>query len=103
MSFGATPTTGPDDCGRWLPLVSGRMGRFVPTARNTQVATTWIRLALLTFTDSGWRCWRGGGADLLACETIPSAAEARALVSLLDGLEGGSAGRGRVDQLHLQG
>jgi homocysteine S-methyltransferase len=72
--------------GRLRPLVAASIGPYGAYLADGSEYTGRYDLderGLLAFHRSRWHLLAGSGADLLACETIPSFAEARALTRLL--------------------
>jgi homocysteine S-methyltransferase len=72
--------------GRQRPLVAASIGPYGAYLANGAEYTGAYDLdeaGLVAFHRERFRALAGSGADLLACETIPSLAEARALVKLL--------------------
>jgi homocysteine S-methyltransferase len=72
--------------GRLRPLVAASIGPYGAFLANGSEFTgdyDLDRQGLMDFHAARWEVLRSCGADLLACETIPSAAEARVLVKLL--------------------
>jgi homocysteine S-methyltransferase len=72
--------------GRLRPLVAASIGPYGAYLADGSEYTGRYDLdesGLLAFHRSRWRLLADSGADLLACETIPSFAEARALARLL--------------------
>ncbi len=60
------------------------MGPISPTGPNSEATTISTKTPWSTFTDQDGDSLASSGADLLACETIPSRHEARALRRLLE-------------------
>ncbi|MGH2538827.1 MAG: homocysteine S-methyltransferase [Candidatus Promineifilaceae bacterium] len=72
--------------GRRRPIVAARVGPYGAYLADGSEYTGGYRLdeaGLLAFHAPRWAVLAAAGADILACETIPSAAEARALGRLL--------------------
>jgi len=72
--------------GRLRPLVAASVGPYGAYLADGSEYTGDYGLdeeALLAFHRERWHILVGGGPDLMACETIPSAVEARALARLL--------------------
>ena len=69
------------------PARSGRTARCWPTARSTPAATStpWASRELRAFHRPRMELLAEAGADVLACETVPAAAEAEALLAEADG------------------
>lgn len=77
--------------GRLRPLVAasiGPYGAFLADGSEYTGAYDRDEDALVAFHRRRFELLAGSGADLLACETLPSAAEARALLRLLRGSRG---------------
>ena len=73
--------------GRRRPLVAASVGPYgASRADGSEYTGDYDRdeNALFEFHRRRWEILAGSGADLLACETIPSRAESRALLRLLD-------------------
>ena len=72
--------------GRLRPLVAAGVGPYgASLADGSEFRGDYglDQADLVEFHERRWRLLAGGGADLLACETLPSAVEARALLALL--------------------
>jgi homocysteine S-methyltransferase len=72
---------------RLLPLVAasvGPYGAYLADGSEYTGAYDLNEEGLVTFHRERWRILAAAGANILACETIPSFAEARALVQLLN-------------------
>lgn len=77
--------------GRLKPLVAASVGPYGAYLADGSEYTGRYDLdeeGLLSWHRRRWRVLADSSADLLACETIPSVTEARALVRLLDGTRG---------------
>jgi homocysteine S-methyltransferase len=73
--------------GRLRPLVAasiGPYGAFLADGSEFTGDYDVDEQGLTDFHDDRWKLLAGSGADLLACETIPSATEARVLMKLLE-------------------
>ncbi len=80
--------------GRLRPLVAAGVGPYGAYLADGSEYTGVYDLdenGLLDFHAERWDILAGSAADLLACETIPSFTEARALLRLLDGTPGAYA------------
>ena len=77
--------------GRLRPLVVasvGPYGAYLADGSEYRGDYGLSRAELMDFHGERWRVLAGAGADLMACETIPSAVEAEVLLALLEESDG---------------